>query len=232
MIFPPAQDHKSPVDLFQDQHARHQVCEGQVRKLPAHVSAGREGRRRSQGACNDKYYVRGRTLPFPEFLSKCLAVPVGAVKVQQNDKIAVFDLGECALRSMRSLGSSRTSTTSTLLKALSLLIYSSSSMWRALSFILPMQIIRIISMDSFPMYGSPAPCAKRRPVQRSQRGQQARQNAVYPRRAQSAPVSAAQTHFTSTLVIVYRARDFVNGRGEVLAHFFVTRLCRSEWDLL
>ena len=75
-------------------------------------------------------------------------------------------------------------------------------------------------MDSFPVCGSPAPRAKRKPGQRKLRPVQAA--------AQSAP----RAHFTSTLVIVYRARDFVNGRGEVLAHFFVTRLCRSEWDLL
>jgi hypothetical protein len=98
-------------------------------------------------------------------------------------------------------------------------------------------------MDSFPVCGSPAQhiitllavrprSAQSAALSSAANVAAAHQYAVHPHRAQSAPVSAAQTHFTSTLVIVYRARDFVNGRGEVLAHFFVTRLCRSEWDLL
>ena len=97
MVLSPVQDHKRAVDLFQDQDARHKVREGEVGELPADVGARDKGRRRSQGARDDESQIARRRLPAAQLLCEGLAVPVGAVQVEQDDEIFVPDLGQGAL---------------------------------------------------------------------------------------------------------------------------------------
>lgn len=91
-------DHEAAINLFQQNDARHQMCERQIRKLPAHIRALRECFPGTKRARDDKNKPLGSLCPLLQMAGEFFAGPHFSVQIEQNNKIPAPYLLKRALR--------------------------------------------------------------------------------------------------------------------------------------